>query len=83
MNAYAFTKDPFTLNILNELILFGLALKYKPPKPKTFALGRAEVSAGPVKVKQVYSIYVQLYGVPLYGIFQEDLLAKIRAEYKL
>jgi len=75
--------DPFSLDILNELILIGLALKEKPPPPKSLAIASAELSAGPVKVKEQYMIYIQLYGVPLYGVFQQDLLNKIVAEYKL
>jgi hypothetical protein len=78
-----FSMDPFTLDILNELIQIGLALQPPPPTPKTFSLASAEISAGPVKVKQQYMIYIQLYGVPLYGVFQKDLLDKIVAEYKL
>ena len=78
-----FSLDPFTLNVLNELICIGLALKERPPPPKTIALASAELSAGPVKVKQQYMIYIQLYGVPLYGVFHKDLLDKIVAEYKL
>jgi hypothetical protein len=82
MASMNFTKDKFTLNVINEFIQFGLRLIEKP-NPTTISLASAEVSTGPVKVKQEYFIYLKLYGVPAYGVFQQDLIDKIRLEYKL
>jgi hypothetical protein len=81
-----YSRDKFTFNYLTNLIRFGAILqeKLRPQTTTTFySLARADVSVAPVQVKMEYVVYIKLYGVPLYGVFDESLLAKIRADFNL
>jgi hypothetical protein len=77
-----FTKDKFTLNVIIELIRIGLSLQ-QDTQPTQFILAKAEVKPDPVEVKNEYLIYLKIYGVPIYGYFEEHLLQKIREEFNI
>ncbi len=77
-----FAKDKFTLNVIIELIRIGLSLQ-QDAQPSQLILAEAEVTPDPVQVKNEYLIYLKIYGVPIYGYFEEHLLQKIREEFNI
>ena len=87
------TRDPSTSNFLNALVnkLHSMAIALKDQFTSleniaTHSCSRgvvfAEIDAPPIilKVKYEYILYIQRYGPPLDGVFNETYLAELRKE---
>lgn len=75
-------KTPFYLKIIDELIkTIDTIKKFSTDKGSGAVMFSANVSLPTVVPKFEYMIYVDIYGPPVFGIFNEDVLAKIRKDY--
>lgn len=75
-------KTPFYLKIIDELIgTIDTIKKFSKDKDVGSALFSATIGIPTVIPKYEYMIYMDIYGRPPLGQFNQDVLAKIRSDY--
>lgn len=82
LNDTSCDKIPFYLKICDELIkTIDTVKKYSTDKAQGSILFSANLTLPVVVPKFEYMIYMDIYGPPPLGQFNESVLAKIRADY--
>lgn len=75
-------KTDFYIQIIDELLLTIEAIKqFSADRDRGTALFSANIGIRTVETKFEYMIYIDLYGFPPLGQFNEAALAKIRRDY--
>ncbi len=82
LNDTSCDKIPFYLKIIDELIkTIDTIKKFSTDKGTGAILFSANVTLPVVVPKFEYMIYMDIYGPPIFGQFNEDVLNKIRSDY--
>jgi len=75
-------KTDFYIQIIDEMLLTIEAIKqFSADRDRGTALFSANIGINTVETKFEYMIYIDIYGPPPLGQFNEAVLAKIRKDY--